>query len=271
MIRFLVALPAEATPLIDRYRLKRRPIQSDFPVYENEDIVLIVSGAGKVAAAAATGYLHALTDSHSHGVWLNVGIAGHGECAVGDGVFAHRITDQKTKRSWYPPLLFDPPCKTDAVLTVDKPEHTYSESCVYDMEASGYYPIACRFSTAELVHCFKVISDNRAVGAETVNPKSGRHLIAKQLDVIDHIARQLSALSAELPEMGPDPCQLNQFLERWHFTVTEQHKLCRLLTRWQALTPDQDPWCDELDAMAKGDDVLVFLEQRLDALPMKPW
>ena len=85
MIHFVVALPAEGKPLIDRYGLRRRTLRSDYPIYEGNDITLIVSGIGKVAAAAATACLHASTNDHRPGVWLNVGIAGHSQRPVGEG------------------------------------------------------------------------------------------------------------------------------------------------------------------------------------------
>ena len=112
MIHFVVALPAEGKPLIDRYGLRRRTLRSDYPIYEGNDITLIVSGIGKVAAAAATACLHASTNDHRPGVWLNVGIAGHSQRPVGDGVrtrrsrhdLCHRGRDSESRRRAY----FDP-------------------------------------------------------------------------------------------------------------------------------------------------------------------
>ncbi len=203
MIHFVVALPAEAGPLIERYRLQRRALRGDYPVYEGDDTALIVSGVGKVAAAAATACLHASTDGHGPGVWLNVGIAGHRQRRVGDGVLAHRVTDHQTQANWYPQLAFDPPCETADVLTVNTPEFRYTESSLYEMEAAGYYPSACRFTRLELVHCFKVVSDNRAMSADTVSAKAIRSLIENQLEVIDHMISQLLALVETRSQIEP--------------------------------------------------------------------
>ena len=52
MINILTALPCEAKPLIHHYRLNGRQVHG-FRIYENSDMRLIVSGIGKVAAAAA--------------------------------------------------------------------------------------------------------------------------------------------------------------------------------------------------------------------------
>ena len=50
MIRFVVALPAEARPLIDRYRLRRRQPAGPFPIYETGSIALIVSGVADLVS-----------------------------------------------------------------------------------------------------------------------------------------------------------------------------------------------------------------------------
>ena len=54
MLRFVVALAAEARPLIARYRLERLSSAAAFPLYRRGAAALVVSGIGKTAAAAAT-------------------------------------------------------------------------------------------------------------------------------------------------------------------------------------------------------------------------
>ncbi|MFQ5995162.1 MAG: hypothetical protein ACE5K1_08690 [Acidiferrobacterales bacterium] len=263
MIHFVVALPAEARPLIDRYRLRRRHAVGPFPVYEAETTALIVSGVGKIAAAAATTYMHGLS-GHPNDGWLNIGVAGHAERELGQAALAHRIIDQATGRSWYPPLVFAAPCETDAVLTVDQPTQTYAQPALYDMEASGFWQTACRFSTAELVQCLKIVSDNAAHPAVNVSADSVQALIEQQLESIECVVRALAALSAELAPLNGDPAELARFLARWRFTATERGRLQRLLTRWHALYPAQSSWCAQLEALASSSEVLRFLEEHLD-------
>lgn len=268
MIRFVVALPSEARPLIDRYGLRRCSSATAFPIYETEGMTLIASGTGKVAAAA-TAYLDALTGSERQAAWLNIGVAGHRNRRLGDGVLAHCITDQATRRNWYPPLVFKPPCDTAAVFTVDAVESEYPEASIYDMEASGYYPTACRFRTTEIVHCFKIVSDNAVTPPDKVDRKIVKQLIEENLDVIDELVQQLASLSEEVTRLESNPPEIERFLKQWRFTVAEQNTLRRLLLRWQALCPDQDVWCDELEGLPKGKDVLLFLDRRLDTLPTR--
>ena len=267
MLHFVVALQAEAKSLIDHFSLRRRT-GGAFPVYVNENIALTVSGIGKVAAAAATGYLHAQTGNRRCAAWLNIGIAGHGRRAIGDGVLIHKITDQITGRSWYPPLTFELPCASGDLISVDEPETEYRENGFYDMEAAGFYATACRFTTAELVHCYKIVSDNLVTSTEQISGKTVQTLVEQRLDTIDVLVQALRALGARLAELQSDPYELVRLLGHWRFTVSERHQLRRLLLHWQARSP-KTVWSDGLAALPSADEALHYLSQELDALPIE--
>jgi len=198
MINLVVALPAEARPLIDFYRLGDKTTLGTFRVYRHADMSLIISGPGKVAAAAATALLAGCSTPGKQAAWLNIGIAGHATYSTGQSLLAHRITDHATGKSWYPPQLFDLPTTTGSLLTVDVPENDYRQDIAYDMEASGYYPVASRFSCTELVQCFKVVSDNREQSTATLTAERCTQLITQKLDEIDALVRALLSLAPGL-------------------------------------------------------------------------
>lgn len=266
MMRLLVALAPEARPLIDHFRLRRRAGTDAYPIYENDAMGLVVSGVGKVRAAAAVAYLHALRGPVADSPWLNVGIAGDRARAVGTGVLAHRIRDAATQKNWYPPLVFTPPCETTGVLTVDAPARAYPDNWAVDMEAAGFYPTACQFSTAELVHCLKIVSDNNDTPMEAVSAKAAKALVAQKLDVIETLVDELERLSTHLSRVSADPPAYNDFLKHCHFTVTERHRLRELLRRWRLLIPDEDPMSAGAAKSRRASEVLGALEQRLQAL-----
>ncbi|MDX1489213.1 MAG: hypothetical protein R3268_13470 [Acidiferrobacterales bacterium] len=266
MMRLLVALAPEARPLIDHFRLHRRAATDAYPIYENDAMSLVVSGVGKVRAAAAVAYLHVLYGPVADVPWLNVGIAADGARPVGTGVLAHRIRDAATQKNWYPPLIFTPPCETTEVLTVDAPVRAYPDSWAVDMEAAGFYPTACQFSTAELVHCFKIVSDNKDMPMEAVSAKSTKALVAQKLDVIEILVDELERLSTHLSRINADPPAYDDFLRHCHFTVTERHRLRELLRRWRLLVPDEDPLSTGATKSRRASEVLGTLEQRLQAL-----
>ena len=119
---------------------------------------LIVSGIGKVAAAAATAYLRALIGD-TPAAWLNIGIAGHGSQAVGTALLAHKVVDATSGKSFYPTFTASPLCCTTLLHTVDLAQPAASDAA-YDMEASGFCEAAQRFATSERIHCLKIVSDN---------------------------------------------------------------------------------------------------------------
>ena len=197
MINIVVALPAEARPLLDHFRLRDRQHNMVFPIYRNTDMALIVSGSGKVAAAAATALLAGTGTPHSRAAWLNIGIAGHAHHAIGSGYIAHRITDSATGKNWSPPQLHELSTPTESLYTVDRPEDDYPTTALYEMEASGFLPVANRFSSSELVQCFKVISDNRTQATTAVTAKLCAQLITARLADIEQLVNALSGMADE--------------------------------------------------------------------------
>ncbi len=267
-LRFVVALEPEARPLIERYRLERDGEPAAFEIYRKEDVALVVSGIGKAAAAAATSFLYLAAGAEPDAVWLNVGIAGHGTRPVGEAVLAHRVHDRASGRSWYPPLVFQPPCATDQVTTVDRPEREMNTPGAFDMEASGFVATAGRFASAELVHCLKVVSDGPDSDLDRLTPRAARRLVGAQMPVVEAVAEACGKLSSELCRLEAEPPELDACLERWHFTVTERRELRRLLRRRQTLAPDQPLPLAGVKESVRGKEVNRWLREWLDDLPV---
>jgi adenosylhomocysteine nucleosidase len=198
MLRFVVALQAEARPLVERFGMEAVD-EGPFPVYRGQDGWLIVSGQGKAAAAAATAYLHLLSGAAMARAWLNVGLGGHSRRPLGEGVIAHKISDGASGASWYPQLVIDAPRPTGPILTVERVDEEYSLPWVYESEAAGFFSTACRFSVAELVHCYKVISDNSdATLDRRTSSAAVEDLISGNLEGIAAFAAGLAGLARDL-------------------------------------------------------------------------
>jgi len=202
MMNLVVALKAEARPLIRHYELNNRQADAAFPVYLGTDMALVVSGPGKAAAAAATAWLQGLTQGNKGNAWLNIGIAGHATYAIGDGRIANRITEHATNRSWHPPQVHDLDIATGRLLTVDSPENDYSIDALYDMEAAGFYPAACQFSSSELVQCFKVVSDNRMHANTKITAKHCEQLVSSQLKTINNLVETLGKHAEAIQQLA---------------------------------------------------------------------
>jgi adenosylhomocysteine nucleosidase len=279
MINLIVALQCEAKPLIQHYGLKGRSVKSPrlknsmggdaFRVYEKDDLVLTVSGVGKIAAAAAVAYTHMLFDAQDHCAWLNIGVAGHADLPLGTGVLAQKISDAGTGLNWYPPHVFDPECATGNIITVDRPQTEYAQRAFFDMEASGFYATASRFVTSELVQSYKVVSDNRTAPAEQVSEQTVRSVIERNLSQIDFLINQLWKLTGQLRDIHTTPELFDRICNRWHFTQYQQGVLQQLIKRLDVLAPEQVLWTSELEQQQNAHDVLLFLQNILDTLPVE--
>lgn len=265
-LHLVVALAAEARPLIDRYGLRRDAASRAFPLYLGESVALVVCGPGKVRAAAATGFLGGR--SAAPGSWLNVGIAGHPARRRGEVLVAHKVRDRATGESWYPPLLFDPGCPTEEVVTADRPDFAYAESALVEMEASGFYPTACRFATGEVVHCVKVVADGPQAPAVELDAERVVELVGGALPTVERIAAACGALAETLRRSAEEPPELAWLRPRLRLTVTEERRLERLLRRWHAVAPERPLPLDELAVLGRGGSVNRRLEGWLDALPL---
>jgi nucleoside phosphorylase len=269
MINILTALPAEAKPLIDHFRLKRVNQVRAYPLYCAQDIQLMVSGMGKIAAAMAVGYLQALQQNpETPSIWLNVGVAGHRDRMLGEAVLAHRIQEESSGHRYYPTLLFDPPCPTDEVLTVEQAQLDYPQAHTYDMEAAGFYQAALRFSSSELVHCLKLISDNPQHPAALVTAQQVQTLVADKVSCLDALVRQLRQLDRAITSLYSEPDDFARIARQFHITVTQQNQLKKQLRHWYALT--DTPLLDQVDIHQhrKVATLLGDIESRLRSLPV---
>jgi len=238
-INFVVALDAEAQPLIHYFRLKRMHRIFPFPVYKNEDIQLIVCGIGKQHAAVATGYLAGLTNRGLQ-AWINIGIAGGDAGKVGDVVLANTVLDQETKHCYHPSICFDVDIPQSKVITVNEPSTNYQENALYDLEAAGFFSASSHFSVLELTHSCKIISDNSDQGIEGISKESVLALVSSRIDEIDKLVKLLlEVVDSIWPDQGIAQA-VSLLTEKYHFTSSQQNSLKLLVQNWTALNSDKD-------------------------------
>ncbi len=265
-VHFVVALQCEAKPLVEYFGLKRRMDHSAFPVYEKAATTLTISGIGKTSAAAAVAYTQMLFGNLKYSVWLNIGIAGHRRPMLGQMFVVHKIVDEETGYRWYPPLLYRPSVSSAEITTVARPETEYAQDVLYDMEASGFYPTARRFSTSELIQCLKIVSDNDSVSRQKINPKQVSLLVNANIEDIENTANQLSQMAQSI--LQSPPAQFNEFLQQWHFTDHQKSRLEQCLSRWEVVSSGNPPDLKYLKVFKTGKEVLVWLENRLNGMPV---
>ena len=263
-MNFIVALQAEAMPLIDRFNLVKRSDTRVFPIFENKDHRVIISGIGRINAAAATGYLYRF-EEYSQGI-VNIGIAGHGELSTGTSFLANRILHSEEKTVYYPPPILEHPITTSALQTCDTPEKLYPHPIGYDMEAHAICSIAYRLITRELVQIIKIVSDNPSNPLESFSKKTATNLIASQLTLIEEIVEQMDDLSNRL---SPDPVILElieQIRSKFHFSSTQTHQLEKLVKQANALGLEITKISSIADSADNAKNCINFLRQNLEPI-----
>ncbi len=262
-IFIFVALACEAKPLIQFYGLKQKQSIHPFAIYKAGQIILTITGIGKVAMAGAVAYTLALFRDLPYPAMLNMGIAGHKTQSTGYLYRAIKIIDEDSSKVYYPPLISKTISETAVLTTVSKPVTQYKADQLYDMEGAAFYEIAVRFSSSELIQCLKIVSDNELTPIEKINAKQVYQWVFEQMDVIDRVIKDLLALSATLIPIEPEGYQ--QIIEAWHFTVSGQIRLKTLLMRWKLLS-NGARFTVNKNELKNAKEILIKLETELNRL-----
>lgn len=199
MITFFTALYPEAKGLITAYKLKQNPTETFYQLFEGDDVRLVITGAGMIAAATAAARHFANYPSESScDLVINLGVAGFlkeqqnlslqtlsfpptangfsssGCNAVGDLFFVSKITELATGRTFYPDLLFKhefrqlPLLTSPVVLSYPAAkgigfqsleQYSKESSFLIDMEASALFQALLPHFSPERMLFFKVVSD----------------------------------------------------------------------------------------------------------------
>lgn len=236
LITLVCALPSEARPLLDYYQLTA-VAEKPFRIYAKDQLRLVISGLGCDASATAVGYCAGTQLPRRGDIWLNVGIAGHRDLALGTALLGARIGRAHSPTSWYPSVLFDNPLPLVRVVSFEQPVTDYPAAMCCDMEAAGFMAAATRVSAGDLVHVIKIVSDNSSSGLEQIDRPYVEQLVGAQLAAIDAVLNGLrrSALVWPAP-LSAGAAQA--ILQRWHFTHTQRLQLARQLQRICTLAPD---------------------------------
>jgi len=259
MLIWVSALHCEAKPVIDHYRLKKSADHHAFDLYQNNDIVCIISGIGKIAVAAATAWAAALFCSRSNIAWINLGIAGSASDSVGGLFWINKITDQ-SDHHYFPVPTFKSSLEPRCCLTLNEPGNDYHADYLIDMEASAFFTTATRFSSAELVHCLKVISDNQ--DQPPSRDKAAISLLIQNcIKPITDFAEKLQALCEPFKQLDIEAATWKSIIEQAHFSQTQQVQLRSALRFLMARQRSASTLASFIHGLTKSRDILAKLDQ----------
>lgn len=189
MIYLICALDAEARPLCDYYRLKRDR-SLPYTLYRNDQMVLLVSGMGRVNAMMAVSALLGWRIPEAEDILINVGICGApSDYPIGEALLIHQILDGD--RRYYPDILYSHRLRETSMRCVDMPQST-SCDCPVDMESSGIFQAVSRFFKLHQMAFVKIVSDH--CNPQSVTKEGVIELLRSHLNALDSLISSLSAI-----------------------------------------------------------------------------
>ena len=264
-MNFIVALHPEARPIIERYGLEKRLSSIPFSFFENEKHRLIISGIGRINAAAATGYLLSQIDESPQSI-INLGIAGHGNLNIGTPFIANRVIYPEEKVVHYPTPILDQDIERSALQTCNTPEKAYPQPIGYDMEAHTICSVAYKAVSRELVQIIKIVSDNPSNNLDTFDPKTATDLISIHLPLIDEIIESMDGI---IQSISLDPILLKlvtKIQSSHHFTFTQSHQLRKVIQQAHALGLKNSKITNLVSSCANAKDLIAALKKKLEPL-----
>lgn len=255
MLFIVTALMIEASPIIQHYGLKRDMTTHAFPVYRRDDVVLIISGVGKVRCAMATTWLYAamfsLEQSGQPLLLVNIGFCGTDRPDIPSGrlVLAGKVTDRDSGRDFYPDVRRDDRlplvtlyCSGRRVTAGHDPAAQPGKPVWVDMESAGFMEAAGHFVTADRILVFKIVSDH--LEPDRLDKKYLQQLMCDQMPVLTQVLNEAVA-RVEHDNHTAFPAELDdavaQLIQKQRFTSAMGRQLLQAARQFYVAGKDPLP------------------------------
>ena len=226
------ALASEAKPLREHFAMRQINFPGPGQLYadKQQQVLCLVTGVGALKMAMSIAANHRYHDLGQHCVYLNIGIAGSGEHALGDCVMVNKIIDTVTQKNYYP-WQFKTALVKASCYCVSQYAPGYYPAGLIDMESSGFFQAVQAVVSQEQALLVKVVSDTQTQHIEQLNKAVVAELITAQLPAYQDLITYALSLSERLCQQQIT-IDLSPWLARWHFSHYQQHQLKHLLRRW---------------------------------------
>ena len=160
----ITALPDEARPFIDRFKLKSDENQSDLNVYSNESCSLLITGIGSGQVKSVLPVFLKRISDFDNVILFNIGIAGGhpDKTEIGEVYLVNKVTNDETIDKYSLTIPAKNEFNTIALTTVAKGitgGHVGYEGLV-DMEAAIIIASAISSFNLDKIAVIKVVSDH---------------------------------------------------------------------------------------------------------------
>ena len=229
MIHFIVATNSEARPIVNFYNLKKKKTIANFVIYKNNSISLTVSGIGKINTSMGITHTFHEFNQQKNNIWINLGIAGHKKEKIGNIFLIDKITDDETKKTIYPFIFDNCKIKQKSCITYNMANFNYTND-LSDMEVSGFFFACEKYSTKELIHSLKIISDNEKEKINFSDKEIINCLILKKINKIDLFAKRIYNIwSNHFEKKKNIEKEINNILVSFDLTFSEKEELKKWL------------------------------------------
>ena len=175
MLYIVSALKSEAQAFVDKYKLTKSKL-SNFTLFSNTQMMLIVSGVGVNNATRATQTLINHYDITDDDIYLNIGICGASpKYAIGQLLEIGSIVYNTKKTSLNKNSQTIIHC-----LDEEMRENTYE---IVDMESFGFYDAVIHSPAIKNFHILKVVSDH--FEPQKVTKEATKSLLFNTIDAIN--------------------------------------------------------------------------------------
>ena len=160
----ITALPDEARPFINRFKLKSDENQSDLNVYSNESCSLLITGIGSGQVKSVLPVFLKRISDFDNVILFNIGIAGGhpDKTEIGEVYLVNKVTNDETIDKYSLTIPAKNEFNTIALTTVAKGitgGHVGYEGLV-DMEAAIIIASAISSFNLDKIAVIKVVSDH---------------------------------------------------------------------------------------------------------------
>lgn len=229
MIHIITATNSEAKFFINYLKLKKINSIKEFQIYFNEKFSLTVSGIGKINSAISVCTTYHELGKVKNNCWINIGIAGHSSSIIGELFIINKIIDNTSLKNYYPYSPTINKINQLSCTTYDNVDSKYSSS-LSDMELSGFYQTANKYSYRELIHSLKIVSDNKKNPFELDKKDKIEKLFEDKKKYFDMFFKKVSNIRYEnIPDEKPINLEIERLLSKIKTSRTEYEQIKKLL------------------------------------------